>query len=53
MAGNETGYAMLGVFGEISCPAVKNFARAISKTNRLNPNIVYPMLPAVFIKILT
>ena len=46
MAGNETGYAMLGVFGEISCPPVMNFARVISLTNLLHPNIVYPMLTA-------
>jgi hypothetical protein len=42
MCGNETGYAMLGGFGEISCPTVKNFARAISLTNRLTPQYCIP-----------
>ena len=46
MAGNETGYAMLGVFGEISCPIVMNLTREPNLTYPLNPNIVYPMLTA-------
>ena len=50
MVGNETGYAMLGVFGEISCPTVMAFARAINLTNRLTPQYCIPDVTGRFYK---